>query len=131
MALTARLILSAIAPKFDINPNRDVFLEMAALQTSISHFGEEKYERAVALRAAHEMSLATTRNLGESGSITSKSEGQLSVSFGGGGSRITPKGLESLIQTAFGHELLDLIEGSDLTGRVSSGLLPGESGEDW
>lgn len=130
MALTASQILSAIAPQFDTNPNRAVFLEMAAMQTSVSFFGSTKYERAVALRAAHEMMLAATRLLGETGSISSKSEGQLSVGFSGAG-RTAPKGLESLLQTACGLELIDLIEGADLPARVSSGLIPGESGEDW
>lgn len=130
MALTASQILGVIAPQYDTHAKRADFLEMAAMQTSAEFFGVDKYERAVALRAGHEIMLSTTRLLGEVGSISSKTEGQLSVTFGGA-SRVAPKGLESLLQTAFGMELLDLIQGADLPARVASGLAPGESGEEY
>ena len=119
MALTASDILSAIAPKYDTDTSRDTFLEMARMQTSESFFGPTKYEKAVALRAAHEMFIARTRkDFGEAGTVSSKSEGQLAMQFAGSSSVNAPKGLEDLLQTAFGLELLGLIQGADLPARL-------------
>lgn len=123
MSSTPSQILSVIAPQFDALPGRDVYLEMAEQRTSKTAFGE-KYAQAVALRAAHDMLLDTTRKLGETGSISSKSEGQLSVgfaavAFGGNGA------WADLAQTHFGARLRGLIRGSVLPAGVASGLPPG------
>lgn len=92
-------ILTAIAPEMvAVDPAvRDVHLELAENQTG-SVFGSAR-NHAVALLAAHGMTLATREGMG--GGVSSKKEGGLSVSFG----RINPMGKSPLDTTSYGAEL--------------------------
>lgn len=110
---TASEVLSAIAPQFDATPRRSELLAQAEEATSLTHFGSQR-ERAVALRAAHWLALytASARLDGSAGPITSKSEGSLSVGFGGAGNRSS----SSLGQTSYGQELLTLINSFPTAG---------------
>lgn len=121
MALTAEQILAAIAPQFNSNASRTVFLEMAVDSTSVSQFSPAKYERAVALRAAHMLQLSL-RKTGEGGAVQAKSEGQLSIQFGGAN---LGKGWEDLAQTQYGIQLRALIRGSVVGAGVCDGIPPG------
>lgn len=102
---TASEILSTIAPQFDSEVTRQGHLDLAEASTNSTYFGAQR-SRAVALRAAHSLKLATdTARNGDAGQISSKREGDLGISFG------TAKGSGSgyLQLTAYGQELAALI----------------------
>ena len=116
---SASEILSAIAPEFDSVPSRATFLDMAESRTSSTFFGGNRTQ-AVALRAAHMLALTPSGSAerigGAGGPISSKSEGQLSVSFG---SRSSSSSTDSdLEQTSFGLQLLGLQRASGAAVRV-------------
>lgn len=129
MALTATQILTAIAPNLASNPLAAVYLEMAADRTAQGFFGAKR-EYAIAYRAAHMMTLflSGVRTEGEVGPIASKSEGELSVSFGSVGGGSNDDG--SLTQTTYGLELLALIKASgpfiSVTGAASYEAIAGD-----
>ena len=88
MALSAEQIFNAIAPGYAADPDKATHLELAECRTSTCAFGKN-YNYAVALRAAHtiEMAKGTDHSgSGGAGPVTSKKEGQLSISYGGGSS---------------------------------------------
>lgn len=109
---TASEILTIIAPQFDSDASRTGHLDQAETQTSTTHFGVLR-SRAVALRAAHTLKLAsdTARN-GDAGPVTSKREGDLGVSFGS--SKSSGSGYLSL--TSYGQELDALIRSRPCAG---------------
>lgn len=112
MALTAEQIFNAIAPQFVSDPNKSTHLEIATLRTSQNCFGD-KYNLAIALRAAHTLTLTDTANNlgGSSGGVTSKREGDLALSFGGQSST----GIKGdLGQSTYGVQLQNLIDGNIL-----------------
>jgi len=117
--MTASQILSAIAPQFDTDTNRATHIQLAVLRTSTTCFGD-KYEYAVALRAAHTLTLSNLASSGVSsggsGGITSKREGDLSISFGGTSSTGVSGDLG---QTSYGVELQNLIDGNILGIRIT------------
>lgn len=106
--MSASSILSAIAPQFDSNDKRSEHLQLAALRTSECVFGD-KYDYAVALRAAHTLALSTRAKStgGGAGSVSSVKEGDLSISLSG-----VTGGVNSadLSQTSYGVELDGLIK---------------------
>lgn len=120
MALTIEQILDAIAPKFASDANKQDHISLARLRTSTTCFGN-KYNYAVALRAAHTLTLTSNTNIGtgSSGSISSIREGDVSISYG---SRGTSTGSD-LDNTSFGQELQQLIKsnivGVSITGNTS------------
>lgn len=112
MASSVEQILGAIASQFASSPDLPVFKELAELQTSGDFFGQ-KYNLAVALRIAHQMTLASPtsgRTSGEAGSVTSKSEGDLSIGFSGPGASAQAADAD-LSQTKFGLQLIALRRG--------------------
>lgn len=117
---TASEILSAIAPRFDADANRAMFLQMAESRTSSTYYGENRSE-AVALRAAHLLVVNEAANASDGenmGPIASKSEGDLSVSYGkldAGASG----GDADLSSTAYGRQLIGLRRGSGTGVRVT------------
>ena len=109
---TASEILSIIAPQFDSEASRQGHIDQAETSTSTTHFGVLR-SRAVALRAAHSLKLATdTARNGDAGPVTSKREGDLGISFGS--SKSTGSGYLSL--TAYGQELAALIASRPCAG---------------
>ena len=105
---TASEILSAIASRFDGAANRDLFLQMAESRTSSTYYGLNRSD-AVALRAAHLLTVNEAANASDGenmGPVASKSEGDLSVSYGklssGAG------GDSDLASTSYGRQLLGL-----------------------
>ena len=105
---TASEILSAIAPQFDDATGRQTILDLSESRTSETRFGNQRPE-AVAYRAAHVLTLTSQTGAwsgGGSGSINSKTEGSLSVSFG----NTTSKDDDAFLsQTGYGKMLLELI----------------------
>lgn len=113
---TASAILDVIAPEFISNADKDDHLALATLRTSSTKFGD-KYNYAIALRAAHTLTLADPDYGASSGAVKSRKEGDLSISYG------TTKGVNGyLSQTSYGIELLGLIRANipaySITGSV-------------
>ena len=119
--MTADEILSSIAPQFDADPVRSNHIALAILRTSPDAFGVEKNDYAVALRAAHTLTLKElSKNYpGASGAIGDMHEGEQNISFMRGRNED-----EYLSLTNFGRDLLDLIQGSivplDLVNRYAT-----------
>lgn len=87
------------------NSRVDVWLEMAQLRADKAYFGDA-YPLALCYLASHVGTLETRGNGDEVGSVSSKSEGGLSVSYSAAG------GDESgdLAQTTYGRMYLDLLK---------------------
>lgn len=85
------------------NARVDVWLEMASLQVSAEYFGSS-YPLALCYFASHIGTLETRGNGDEVGSLTSKSEGSISISYSpaGGGTD------DDLLQTTWGRMYLNL-----------------------
>lgn len=115
MSLTAEALLDMYAPQFAANANKANWLLLGRDSISSSIMGTA-YEEAVALFAAHRMTLAA-RMSGDAGAISSKSEGSLSVSYASAGSRT---GYDDLNQTQYGVRLLSLMVGMGATLDVTS-----------
>ena len=114
--LTIDQYLAAIAPALATDANKAVYIEMATERTNKCFYGE-KYNQAVALLAAHIAFLLNAQagamgagsgsaDAGSVGTITSKREGDLSVSYGAGAVSVS-----ELAQTRFGLMLLALRKG--------------------
>lgn len=117
---TASDILSAIAPAFDASANRSLFLELAELRTSSTHYGDNRTQ-AVALRAAHLLALNAAANGSDGvsgGPVASKSEGDLSVTYAVSSDAMADGDLNS---TAYGRQLI-AIRRSSGTGIQVTGL---------
>lgn len=106
--MNATLIAQALAPQLAALPTWPTYEALARMQTNACTFGD-KTEYAVALRALHSATLATTRPTGEAGAVTSKREGDLAIGFGSGGSAAASGSLNS---THWGQQLQDLINGA-------------------
>ena len=113
---TATGLLTAIAPQFDAVDSRQTILDLSESLTSSTFFGENR-ALAVALRAAHILTInegASATSGGTTGPISSKREGDLSVSFGSAGNTGT-----ALSSTAYGLQLQDLSKMSGSTVRTT------------
>lgn len=108
---TATIIIDKIAPRFAADSEKAWFISQARNRISDCAFGDNK-ERAVALRAAHDMTLrdAAGSTGGIGGQISNMKEGDLSIGFnkfGSGGS-----GEDDLSQTTYGNQLIGLRKGN-------------------
>lgn len=85
------------------NARVDVWIDMAQLRVDKAYFGDA-YPLALCYLASHVGTLETRGGGDEVGSISSKSEGGLSVSYSaaGGGTN------DDLLQTTYGRAYLDL-----------------------
>lgn len=81
MALTIDQILSTKCPDLYADPNRATYIALAKDRVSSCAFGLN-YNLAVALLAAHDYTM-DSRTLASAGTISSKKEGGLSISYGG------------------------------------------------
>lgn len=102
MALTVKQIIAAKRPGTPDDSRLDALIELAAGRTSSTVFGDN-YNLAVALRTLHQIELFDSNN-GAAGGVTSRSEGQLSIGYGGAGGNASDLGA-----TAWGVELSSLI----------------------
>lgn len=122
MALSITVTLTTIASQFDADPNRTNHIELAKLQTNANCYGD-KYNYAVALRAAHTLTLSTGEagnSAGASGPISGKREGDLSLSYANAANS-SNSGDAYLSRTSYGQNLIDLRNGSVL-GMSITGL---------
>ena len=121
--LSIEQYIQAVAPALLQDPSLDVFIEMAKERTDRAFYGV-KYNHAVALMAAHIAFLLGSGTLGagsgnaeggSTGSITSKREGDLSVSYGAGAGAVSASagnlGDAELSQTRWGLMLISLRKG--------------------
>lgn len=128
--------LAAIAPAVATDENKATYIEMATERTNPCFYGS-KYNQAVALMAAHIAFLLTANSGsmgagsgssegGSVGTITSKREGDLSVTYGSGsiGAATGNASDAELAQTRFGLMLLSLRKGC----RPFAGVLNGRHG---
>lgn len=116
--MSASAVLSVIAPQFDSVSARNEYIAMAENQTNRCWFGANA-DRAVALRAAHMLALDTSllRANGETGAISSKKEGDLSIGFVAGAGQ----GVNDLDQTHYGKQLQGLTAGGGMFLGVTGG----------
>jgi hypothetical protein len=103
--MSASTVLDAIAPQFASDAGKTTFLSLAAGRTSSCFFGVN-YDLAVALRAAHMMTLRDRRS-GSPGAASSKREGGLAISYSQ-----AQGGDADLGQTHYGRQLEGLINGN-------------------
>lgn len=119
--LTVEQYIQAVAPALMQDPSLDVYVEMAKERTDRGFYGV-KYNHAVALMAAHIAFLLGAGTLGagsgnaeggSTGSLSSKREGELSVSYSSPAATLAMKGVveSDLAQTRWGLMLLSLRKG--------------------
>lgn len=119
MAATISEIFDCIAPDLAENACKDIFIDLAKNRTSLCY--GKNYNLAVALRAAHMTQLSTQAG-NQAGSVVSKREGDLAISYANG-SRSNTEG--DLGLTSYGKQLLQLrIENIHTVG-VTGGALNG------
>lgn len=119
--LTAEEIAKAkgyMIPAFSTNSRVSVWLEMACFRVGRAYFGDA-FCYALALMAQHIAACETRSADGsDAGRITSKREGDLSVSFGGNGSSDSG----DLQATSYGEQYAALVKqyspAPGITGRV-------------
>jgi hypothetical protein len=112
--MSASTDLDRIAPQFAADANKNNFIADARLQTNVAFYGANS-EMAVALRAAHMMTLRDNATAGGGGIMTSKREGDLAVTFAAG---TDPGGLDS---TTYGIWLKGLRRGQGAAVMVTGG----------
>jgi hypothetical protein len=115
--MSVSTIVAALAPSYAADSRIGIFTTLATQQTSSSHFGEN-YELAIALRVCHMIARNPSVEPGSAGAITSKSEGDLSVSYQVSSELQRKYG--DLCSTPYGSQLADLIEGNVLGQMVAS-----------
>lgn len=97
-------ILKALCPSLYADGERDIFIQIATEELSSGFFGTS-YSRAVALKAAH-VFILSQRTLGESGTVSNKSEGGLSIGYANA-KQISSN--DDLDQTHYGKQLINLV----------------------
>jgi len=124
MAATAEDIVKAkrfMTADLAGNARVDVWLEMAQLRADRAFFGSS-YPLALCYLASHIGTLETRGNGDDVGSVSSKSEGGLSVSYSAAGA--SEEG--DLSQTVYGRYYLDLLKAkSPLPGITGGGCFCG------
>ena len=123
MSLTILQLMHIHAPQYDADSDLTNTITLATQRTSESAFGEN-YNEAIALRAAHILTLRDMNKNGVNsglggvvGAVTSKSEGSNSIGFEGSGGMTGTTGNQAgdLKLTRYGLMLLGLIAGN-ITG---------------
>jgi hypothetical protein len=110
-------LVSALAPAYAADSRVSLFTTVATNQTSRQHFGDN-FEYAVALRVCHMIARNPVLEPGGSGAVTSKSEGEISISFEP--PRDLVKKYGDLCSTPYGAQLASLIDGN-VVGHVAVG----------
>lgn len=110
--------LSVIAPQFDSEANRADYIALAVNRVNRCWYGENA-DLATALWAAHMMALNLNDNRqnGETGAISSKKEGDLSINFVAGAGQ----GIYDLDQTHYGKQIKNLRSGGGFFLGVTGG----------
>ena len=112
--------LHFMPPELSAKGRARVWLEMAQLRVSRCYFGDA-YPLALSYLASHMGTLEDRGDGGEVGSVTSKSEGNISIGYSaaGGGTN------DDLLQTIYGRAYLELLHSKrpvpGITGSFASG----------
>jgi len=107
--MSASSLFDLFAPQYATDPGKDDFIIVARTRVTTCFYGSTpKSEQAVALIAAHLMTLAKTRPSGEAGNLQSKREGDLSASY----FNTEDAGADDLGMTKYGKQLMGLRRGS-------------------
>jgi hypothetical protein len=104
VSYTVLQIIEVRCPGLYADPGRDIYISLAEQQISSCYFGDNR-NLAVALQACHDYSVG--QRGGDAGTISSKKEGDLAVTYSAGGGVSTDLG-----QTSFGLALQRLIRKS-------------------
>jgi hypothetical protein len=123
--MSATSIFDRIASHLKDDPEKSEYISEAQGQTSSDYYGTN-YDRAVALRAAHNMTIDKPAESGvnsSGGQIVGKREGDLSLTFSQSG--IEPGSNEDLSRTSYGVTLLGLRKGTCPSVSVTGGNLSG------
>lgn len=100
-----QVLIDTICPRLSVSTASDIYIELATDQTSASYFGKY-YNYAIALLASHIFTMDVSRPTGDSGMITSKTEGRTSVSYW---NATNIKSNSDLHMTSYGKRYLSLI----------------------
>lgn len=115
-----KVYFDAVAPAFASDARYPVFLEIAEDRCDRGYFGES-WTKAMAYLTAHLMEMSS-RNGSESGPVTSRREGDISVTFAA-----AEQNDSDLYMTTFGKMYLALLNGRSpgvvLSGGCHSGLM--------
>jgi hypothetical protein len=118
MGLSALEVIQARAPQFSADSRLSTFIALATQRTSSTKFGEN-YGLAVGLRVLHMLDLEAQRGGGSTnsgtsnpGAVSSRGEGELSEAYFGAMQKRYGDKFPDLCQTAYGVELIELIEGT-------------------
>jgi hypothetical protein len=98
-------IIFAICPRLTSSASVDLYKELALESISAEYFGTH-VNYAIALMASHIFTMDTQRPNGDSGMITSKTEGRLSISYW---NAINIRSNSDLHMTSYGKRYLSLI----------------------
>ena len=80
MSYSAAQIFDLIAPELSTNASKDAFLQMASEAVDSNLLGNNA-PKAVAYRAAHDLTLTVQRSTGEGCTISQKKDGELSIAY--------------------------------------------------
>lgn len=114
--------LSVIAPQFDSESSRSDYIMLASNKVNRCWYGRNA-DLATALWAAHMMTLCLNPNRqnGETGAISSKKEGDLSMNFVAGAGQ----GIEDLDQTHYGKQIRELTKAGGFMVGITGGNVRG------
>lgn len=132
MALTTEQVFDVIAPAYKNHADKAVWLEIAEemISSDPNVWSGTVRSRAVALQAAHSLTLTETRPMGEGGTVTQKQEGRLVIGYekdAGTSSKYD----RDLGQTHFGRQLIGLMRRSIVPMSLTGGLSVEASGGDY
>lgn len=117
MAQTASAIFDIIASQYATDPNKTDYITWARDMTSTCWYGDNT-ERAIALRAAHMLTLdKRAQDNGGGGEIASKREGDLAISYHKGNTDDN----SDLALTPYGRQLAGLRKASGAFIGVTGG----------
>ena len=97
--------IEAISARAYASPVIDIYVELAQAQLGSDVFGD-LYNYAVALKALHDWTIDTDRQNGESGLITDRTEGRLTLRYL---HNMNKESKTDLLMTSYGQKLHSLI----------------------
>lgn len=109
MSLSVSSVLSAVAPQLSSDANRQTYIDMAVARINVSWYGAN-YVTAVAYLAAHIATLALRMN-GDAGAIRARREGDLSIDYAPGFSKV----IDDYEQTSYGKHFKTIKKSSNIS----------------
>lgn len=106
MSYSVLQIIQVRCPGLYADPSRDIYIDLANSRISSCYFGKNR-NLAIALQACHDYTM--DQRGGDAGTLSSKKEGDLSISYSVSGST----GGDDLSQTSFGMALKRLTKQSN------------------